>query len=193
MPSKSYRRWTSIRANALDEIEQAHAAMGGTGRGRRYTTQQLNQAYVLLLAAQFQGFCRDLHSECVESFVTAITSSAALRSVLRREFTWNRQLDRGNAQPSSIGADFQRLGIPFWIAIDGYDPRNINRRAVLELLNSWRNAIAHHDFDPVKLGGTSSLRLVQVRRWRIACRRLARSFDEVMRRYLHSHMGTPPW
>jgi hypothetical protein len=37
----------------LQEIENAHAAVGGTGRGRRYTTQQINRAFVMLLASQF--------------------------------------------------------------------------------------------------------------------------------------------
>ena len=45
-----------MRARALDEMAEAHAAVGGTARGRRYTTQQLNQAYAVLLAAHFQGF-----------------------------------------------------------------------------------------------------------------------------------------
>jgi hypothetical protein len=60
MPSTSYRRWTTIRSSALDEIANAHSAVGGTGPGRRYATQQINQAYAVLLASQFQGFCRDL-------------------------------------------------------------------------------------------------------------------------------------
>jgi hypothetical protein len=61
MPSLAYREWITTRADALGEIEQAHAAVGGTGRGRRYATQQINQAYAVMLASQFQGYCRDLH------------------------------------------------------------------------------------------------------------------------------------
>src|ERR1700720_560036 len=104
MPSVSYRRWMTTRANSLNEIAQAHVAIGGTARGRRYATQQVNQAYAVLLAAQFQGYCRDLHSECVDHLVAAAPLS--LQPILLAELTWSRQLDRGNAHPSSLSADF---------------------------------------------------------------------------------------
>jgi hypothetical protein len=191
MPSVSYRRWRTTRANALDEIARAHAAVGGTGPGRRYATQQVNHAYAVLLASQFQGFCRDLHSECVDHLVRAIP--APLQPVVRAEFTRGRQLDRGNAQPGSIGADFGRLGVRFWDEVETFSPQNAERRDRLEELNNWRNAIAHQDFDPARLGAATTLRLAQVRRWRNACRGLARAFDEVMRRHVHALTGAAPW
>src|SRR6266705_299193 len=48
MPSTSYRQWRTMRAAALGEIAEAHAAVGGTARGRRYTTQQINRAFQYL-------------------------------------------------------------------------------------------------------------------------------------------------
>jgi hypothetical protein len=62
MPSRSFELWNTDRRQALDQIAAAHAAVGGVGPGRRYATQQINQAYATLLSSQFQGFCRDLHS-----------------------------------------------------------------------------------------------------------------------------------
>jgi hypothetical protein len=50
MPSIAYRQWVTTRAAALDEIARAHIAVGGTRRGRRYATQQLNRLYAVLLA-----------------------------------------------------------------------------------------------------------------------------------------------
>jgi len=194
MPSASYRRWATSRAKALDEIEIAHAAVGGTGRGRRYATQQINQAYVVILASQFQGFCRDLHSECVDHLVNTIGLLPALRLHGGAEFTRGRQLDRGNAQPASIGADFGRLGIDFWTEVEQAHQRNADRKKRLDLLNNWRNAIAHQDFeDPKKLGGRIILRLAEVRYWRLACKCLARTFDEVMRLHLRALTGASPW
>jgi hypothetical protein len=67
MPSNSPRKWSGERSDALDEIQNAHAMVGGTDRGRRYATQQINYAYAALLSSQFQGFCRDLHSECIDA------------------------------------------------------------------------------------------------------------------------------
>jgi hypothetical protein len=193
MPSKAYQRWRSARAHALNEIEGAHTAVGGTGRGRRYATQQVNHAYAVLLASQFQGFCRDLHWECVEHMVNAIAPPPGLRNYVRSELTRGRQLDQRSAQPASLGADFGRFGLGFWAEVERYGPRNTARKGILELLNCWRNAIAHQDFDPTKLGGTATLRLVQVRKWRATCAHLAAAFDEVMRRYLEALTGISPW
>src|SRR5207237_10419381 len=106
MPSVSYRRWRTVRAAELDELVQAHAAVGGTGPGRRYATQQLNRAYAVLLASQFQGFCRDLHTECVKYLLGVIAPPPALLPLVKAEFTRGRQLDRGNAQPDSLHADY---------------------------------------------------------------------------------------
>jgi hypothetical protein len=62
MPSRAYRHWKGGRATELDQVETAHILLGGTARGLRYTTQQINRAYAVLLASQFQGFARDLHT-----------------------------------------------------------------------------------------------------------------------------------
>src|SRR4051794_10164475 len=104
MPSTSYQEeWMTIRRSELDEMAQAHTVVGGTARGRRYATQQINRSYAVLLSSQFQGFCRDLHSECIDYLVSAV-SPARLQPVIRAEFLQGRQLDRGNAQPASIGS-----------------------------------------------------------------------------------------
>ena len=192
MPSLSYLEWTSSRAAQLDELEAAHAAVGGTQRGRRYATQQVNHAYAVLLSSQFQGFCRDLHSECVDNLLLAVRP-AAIRTVLNAEFLWARQLDRGNATPGSIGADFGRLGVEIWGEIRRLDGRNADRQVVLEGLNNWRNAIAHQDFDPATLGGQTTLRLKAVRSFRSACNGLAKALDLVMFSYIGGVTKTSPW
>jgi hypothetical protein len=192
MPSTAFDHWSTTRRIALDEIEQAHAAVGGTGPGRRYATQQVNKAYAVLLAAQFQGYCRDLHTECVVVLITAVAPPPALHELVSEGFTRGRHLDRGNAQPASIGADFDRLGIKLWDEVYRFDPPCRARKDQLEQLNKWRNAIAHQDFDPNLLGGTT-LRLQQVRQWRAACHGLAVAFDEVIRQRLQALTGQAPW
>jgi hypothetical protein len=165
MTSTSYTEWCAVRTSELDEIARAHAAVGGTARGRRCTTQQINRAYAVLLASHFQGLCRDLHSECVHHLLGVMTP-AVLRNLARAEFTRGRQLDRGNARPSSLGADFGRLGIDLWDSLKTYDPASTGWKDDLELLNDWRNAIAHQDFSSPKLGGATALRLAQVEKSR---------------------------
>ena len=191
MPSRSLERWRGERAGALDEIANAHLRVGGNLRGRRYATQQINHAYATLLSSQFQGFCRDLHSECCDQLVGA--APAALGDIFRTQFVWGRKLDRGNPNPGNIGSDFNRLGIDFWPAVLGNFHQNDRRREMLEELNAWRNAIAHQDFDPRTLGGTTALHLARVRGWRSALNRLAQSFDEIMFVHLGEILGFPPW
>jgi hypothetical protein len=191
MPSQSLTRWNGERAEALDEIESAHAMVGGTERGRRYATQQINYSYAALLSGHFQGFCRDLHSEAVDHIVAIVP--AQLQGFLRVELIWNRSLGRGNPHPGAIGSDFNRLGIDFWTEVYALDARNERRRELLQELIDWRNAIAHQDFDPVARGGNTSLQLARVRGWRSAIGALARAFDQAVYNYLHALLGGGPW
>lgn len=190
MPSLSFQTWNTQRLPALDELEVAHRSVGGTGRGRRYATQQINQAYAVLLSSQFQGFCRDLHSECADHFVQSVPPGL-VRATFRKVLEENRKLDKGNANPANIGADYNRFGISIWYNAKRHDVRNQGRRDRLDELNRWRNAIAHHDFDPIALGG-SELRLRWVRNWRSACEQVAISFDEILRNYLKTVNGMSP-
>lgn len=192
MPSVSWHEWSTTRAAELDEIESAHAAVGGIGRGRRYATEQINHAYAVLLAAQFQGFCRDLHSECAEVLVKEVPSTR-VQDVMRWTLLLNRSLDRGNANAGAIGSEFGRLCGEFWDLAYAEDARNRRRRAALDELNVWRNAIAHQNFEPVTVAGTATLHLDQVRQWRRACDYLAGTFDRVMHAYLAGITGTAPW
>jgi hypothetical protein len=192
MPSTSHREWTTSRSDALNEMARAHAAVGGSRPGRRYATQQINRSYAVLLASHFQGFCRDLHSECVAHLTRSI-SPVSLRPIVGAVFTLNRQLDTRNAQPGSIGSDFGRLVVDFWIQVNAIHSGNSTRKSELDSLNTWRNAIVHQDFDPARLGGSTTLRLSMVRQWRKDCGHLAQSFDEVMRRHIQSLVGASPW
>jgi hypothetical protein len=133
------------------------------GPGRRHTTQQINRAYVVLLSSQFQGSCRDLHSECVNYLVAPITL-VDLCEAVKADWTTNRQLDKGNAHQGTIAGDFGRLGVErFWSKVDAVNADNRQRRQVLDLMNHWRNAIAHQDFsDLTALGGSAVLGLKSV-------------------------------
>ena len=195
MPSASLDQWRTVRAATLDEIEAAHTSVGGLLRGRRYATQQINHAYVMLLSSQFQGFCRDLHSECAGIIVYSIGVSAPplVAARFEAELRRDRSLDKGNPSPSNIGGDFGRLGIAFWSAVKAQDRRNGKRLQSLELLNVWRNAIAHQDFTSPKLEGKTLIQLSEVQRWRSSCDALTKSFDAVMAAFLQAELGSVPW
>jgi hypothetical protein len=193
MPSNSLRIWAEDRATTLDEIEAAHHAVGGGGRGRRYATQQLNQAYTVMLMSHFQGFCRDLHSEAVANLVDAV-SPAGMRSVLRGVLIENRALDRGNANAGTLGSDFGRIGLSFWDEMNATDTRVARWQARLDELNDWRNAIAHQSFGKVTRDGSRpAVFLNEVQAWRRMCGALARVFDRVVGAHVASMVGTSPW
>lgn len=191
MPSLSYRRWSGPTATLLDQMENAHASVGGTGPGRRYATDQINQAYAVLLASQFQGFCRELHTESAGHLVDTL-QPASMRQIVLAELTRDRKLDKGNANPGNLGEDFNRLGLKFWDEVKKLNPRNSSRNNDLQVLNHWRNAIAHQKFDPATLG-TTQLRIAQVRRWRVSCSRLAKAYDRVLRAHILAVTGIAPW
>lgn len=146
----------------------------------------------MLLAAQFQGFCRDLHSEAVDHLVRHV-KPVAFQHALRTELVMGRKLDAGNPNAGNIGADFNRLGLKFWPTVHAHDARTAQRLTRLEDLNLWRNAIAHQDFDPAKLGTGASLQLATVQSWRRALNGLSVSFDRVVHDYLHTMTGALPW
>jgi hypothetical protein len=202
MPSQSFGQWLTVRLPELNEIENAHQQVGGSGRGRRYATLQLNHAYTMLISSQFQGYCRDLHSECVDILTAHVeipgVSPIVLQNTLQREFLGKRKLDFGNPNPSAISEDFSRLGVQFWTEVRAFDRRNPERQRLLTELNAWRNVIAHQNFDPINLNGTvyifaAYLSLNQVRGWRRACEGLAVAFDAVMRVHLGGLIGRSPW
>jgi hypothetical protein len=184
--------WKADRASQLDQFEQIHRSIGKTGSGTQDARQQINQAYVLMLSAQFQGFCRDLHSEAVDFLVDALQTTS-LRSLLQSEFQYGRKLDSGNPTLENIRSDFKRLGFDILSSVKAINPAlDVYRSNLLEL-NHWRNAIAHQDFDLAKLGGARRLRHSQIRAWRRSCDALANSFVAVVSSQLATLTGRIPW
>jgi hypothetical protein len=192
MPSPALTAWSTSSAAALSQLQAAHHAVGGTRAGRRTNTLQLNYAYVLLLCAHFQAYCRGLHTNAAQLLVEAI--DPAIAAVVDANLTFARQLDRGNAQPSAIGADFYRFDLEFWTVVDAVDARNAARRRKLETLNAWRNAIAHHDIDS-RRGDLHprEVTLAACRTWRDALNGLAESFDQALAGHLATLLGARPW
>jgi hypothetical protein len=199
MASKALKKWRTQRRAELNELLEAHRKVGGTGPGRRYATQQLNYAFMAAVAAQFQGFCRDLHSETVSALATVAPPELAI--ILVRTFTKNRRLDQGNANEANIAEDFARIGMKnFWedVTAQGGATHTQSRRRRLEQMNLWRNAIAHNDFEQNqcridKLDGRLRPQLVQGKWCRQACKKLASQIDQAVAAFLTQVVGSKPW
>ncbi|MFI5200878.1 MAG: HEPN domain-containing protein [Candidatus Kapaibacterium sp.] len=192
MASAALKKWQVERSRSLDEIESTHQHIGGTGRGRRFATQQVNRAYAMLLSSEFQAFCRDLHTECL-LHIAGNAKPDPMKSILETEFRLHRKLDQGNPNPGNIGSDFNRLGLDLWAELKKRYVSNTTRHDCLTQLNNWRNAIAHNDFTDPKLAGYTQLQLRDVQRWRNACNRLAAEMDIVLANHLNLITGMAPW
>ena len=192
MPSDALIIWQTDRMRRLQDVEADCLHLETLHAADPDRVQQHIRSYAVLLSSEFQGFCRELHSECAQRFVDSV-SPPALQALLWLQCVYGRKLDTGNLNPGNLGADFGRYEPDFWSRILALDPTHAARRHRLAMLNNWRNAIAHHDFNPADLGGTTTLAIVQVRNWLADCDVFAKAFDAVMRDRLLIVTGAVPW
>lgn len=192
--SQALVTWRTSRANRLDEFVAVHGKVGGTGPGRRHLTEQLNRGFLLALAAQFQGFCRDLHSEGVAAIIDSLP--VRVQPVVALNATHARQLDRGNPRAGALGSDFGRLGVELWPDLRKQVADGSKRHDQLEQLMIWRNAIAHEsqlsEADLEKVGSTLP-NLAHVKSWRANLNVLANNFDLIVGRGIKEATGLDPW
>jgi hypothetical protein len=189
MPSRALQEWRTSQRAELDRLE---AAVRASPRALR---QQLVDAYILLLAGQFQLYCRRLHDEAVGIAAAHVRPAGA--AVILDELGINRRLDRGNAHSAALRDDFRWLDAHLWTELARLDRRNELRRTHLDQLNVWRNAIAHQALPPagpqaVTAAGTArTLRWARV--WRANCSALAHQLDQFVKRRLNTMLGIRAW
>jgi hypothetical protein len=162
----------------------AHKAAEGAGApGRRWRTEQINWSLALLLAAEFQGYARDLHNEAGNSFaILAAQGNPTLETILKTRMTQNRQLDRGNANPGNLGTDFKILGLDLWGDLKTQWPGLAPKWSVnLAELNQARNAIAHSQSSTIE---SMSVNLRTIWKWRRSLDGLADKMDDVVASHL---------
>jgi hypothetical protein len=151
------------------------------------------------LAGEFQGFARELHDQAIDCYAQSIgTLSPTLANIVRNDMSRDRKLDRGNANPGSLGTDFSRLGLILWSALEkATNNRSKKWNSELNSLNLARNAIAHDDqknFQELAAIGKFPITLVTVKTWRRALDPLASTMDYVVSDYLSTVLEVPrPW
>lgn len=192
MPSASLIRWSGPRANALNVVDaQADAAVNDPVPDPILIEENL-RGYVLLLSAHFQGFCRDLHTECSQFIASRV--GIRIRFLVQQLLTDKIALDRGNPTLENIKADLGRFG--FVLDLSAAHPLNPRRLEDLADMNKWRNAAAHHGLPPTKGKPPRPipLTLTEIQKWRQACSGLAQSLDTIMYNQLRNLIPGPmPW
>jgi hypothetical protein len=199
VPSIALTTWNGLRREQLEQLYEAHAKLEGAGagaKGRRYATQQLNDAIVGAVSAQFQGYCRALHDEASVALSEQVGSS--LRGTFLLLLQQNRKLDHGNPNEGNLGADFWRLGLALWSQEALRSNRARAHREWLKKLNLWRNAVVHQDFEfkseDLTLLGRAHPWLQDVRRCQLACQFIAETMDVVVRDFLTPLLSSgAPW
>lgn len=129
---------------SLQEIDTQCATSLALAPPNPRLSEENLRGYIVLLSAHFQGFCRDLYTECAQ--IVAATLPFPLQVVAQTQFTASLALDRGNPNRDSIQRDFDRFGTP--LNLDAADPANYARLRDLGRLNFWRNVVAHHNVVP---------------------------------------------
>jgi hypothetical protein len=187
MASVALQDWQNNRTRRLSEIDAQSDTTFGLTPVPDLADENL-RGYVMLLSAHFQGFCRDLHSECIQVFSNA--APAHLQSVIQRQCRAGRDLDGANPKMESIRKDFERFDLDLSVAL-GSNPANALLITHLGHMILWRNYVAHHKGIPPGHGGPLSL--TSVRLWKTSCDGLAAELDGIMYNQLRRVLGRPPW
>lgn len=184
-------RWNTDRCAVLDSLEAIHARMTGRKRGRQHATEHFNLALFVSLAAEFQGFCRDLHDDTAIHIASSIDPGPQTPVVLN-SFVRARKLDVGNASAGALGTDFGNLGMTFWPDIRARHPAMGTKwHTTIEDLNTVRNAVVHSDQAKlVEAKKKQTLHLATFRRWRSSLHGFTSGADRVVDAYLQDLTGT---
>lgn len=195
MTSVAKGEWDTTARSRLDELEAIHTRAHGAKRGRRWGTEQLNRSLFVVLVAQFQTYCRDLHDEAVDVYVGA--ANLHQQAILRKLVTQNRDLDKKNPRPGALGSDFARLGIELVPKLKAVSAAVTGAVDGLEVVVDFRNAVAHGNESALAAAVTTGQikpTLASYRSHRRTLNQLVGTMDHVVSTELANELHVaPPW
>jgi hypothetical protein len=189
MPSAALTRWQTDRMHRLDEVHAHCAAVLALVPPNPTFSDETLRGFVLHLSAHFQGFARNLYTECSQIWIAAIP--APMQATAQAQFSARLALERGNPSYDNIRRDFNRFG--FLLNLPAGLPTGPQRITDLGNLNQWRNRAAHQGTRPLGAGVPVALTLPIVQGWRASCNALATALDDIMHAELLRMLGAPPW
>lgn len=113
----------------------------------------MNFALITRLLAEFQGYCRDLHTEAVDHIVTmASIPNPNLNLIFRSAYIDRRALKVGIPSWANLCKDFSMFGMDLRKSMDAEfgNVRFGPWRIALDDLVEARNAIAHSNDEEIK-------------------------------------------
>src|SRR5215471_19634198 len=120
MPSAALLRWQNERMPRLGEVDAQCATSLRRAPPRPALVEENLRGYVLLLSAHFQGFCRDLYTECAQVVVSRVRTR--LQHLIQPQFLAHMKLGHGNPNLQNLRDDFERFG--FVLDLAAADPCN---------------------------------------------------------------------
>src|SRR5207249_2938495 len=169
VPSAAFTRWQNDRMPRLNEVEAHCAAVLAQVPPKPTFLDETLRGFVLHLSAHFQGFCRDLYTECSQVCIAAIPTG--LKATAQAQFSAHLALEKGNPTYDNIKRDFNRFG--FLLNLQAAHPAGPQQVTDLGHLNDWRNKAAHQGTQPLGGGVPAALTLPVVQGWRKSCEGLA--------------------
>ena len=195
MTSAAKGEWDTSAQTRLDELEQLHVDARGTARGRRWGTEQLNRSLFLVLVAQFQTYCRDLHDEAVG--IHTAHANLGQAAVLQQLLTQGRRLDTANPRTDALENDFGRLGFKLLPALRSEGGQVADWLSRLDVLIELRNLVSHgHETALQTFIASNDIKptLTSYRKYRRTLNYLVSTMDGVVAAQLASGLDVPrPW
>ncbi len=178
--------WNTTRQGRLSKLEaQCVWAAGLVPPDPDMVAEHL-RAYVTLLSAHFQGFCRDLYTEASLKVVARI-KRVGLRLIVQAQFAAGLKLGKVNPTLDALTEDFSRFGITSLRVAVGTAPPADAHKGRLKAMNECRNKCAHGE--PV----IPELLLTNIQDWRASCGWLASRLNAVVYDKLRSAFRAAPW
>lgn len=177
-PSTALDRWRRERTPQLATLSRLAAAAATQAEA-----DLLTRSYVLVLAAEFQGFFTDLLSNIARALVAALPDDVPpeLRRVLQDAMEDGRMVNSRNPDAMTLHRDLVRFDLKLRELIAGGDRTGRQLLARLDQVIRARNKLAHGSGSVAELGvdgGRLSVRTVD--EWRGHLDNLATILSDVV-------------
>lgn len=184
MSRTALERWRSERVSRMGDLYALYRDVSAATGAASSAVEQLRLMLVVALAAEWQGFARDLYDNAVDRVTAAIAECGRepLTWLLQVALTQRRRLERGNADQSALSDDFRRLGLSdLWARLD---QRSAGYRlhGVLADVMAARNAVAHGSeaqLEALEAGGVT-IDADAVHGWQVDLGELAAHLDALV-------------
>jgi hypothetical protein len=180
------QEWDTTRRAKLAKIEaQCVWAAGLVPADPEMAAEHL-RAYVTLLSAHFQGFCRDLYTEASLKVIDRI-NRVGLRPIVQAQFAAGLRIEKGNPTLDALDEDFNRFGISSVRQAVGVGPEADTHKGRLKAMGGCRNKCAHGVPD------IPDLSLANIQGWRSSCDWLAVRLNAAVYDTLRVAFRAAPW